>query len=305
MGLPEGVPDLGLEHVSSGKVRETFRLDDERLVLVATDRISAFDFVLDQAIPNKGRALTAMTDFWVEELEGVATHVDEVGEYDLPEEADHPYYAGRLTVVRTAEIIPVECIVRGRLTGSGLKDYNQTGTIKGLPLPEGLLETDALDPPIFTPSTKAEQGMHDENISFERMIEIVGEDTAEQARAMSIDLFTRAAAHAAERGIVIADTKFEFGYVDGELVLCDEVLTPDSSRFWPADEIVRGELPPSFDKEYVRQYLKENGWNKEQPPAGCLTDEVIANTAAKYKEAHDRITGRDLADWPGYEPVAA
>lgn len=301
MAIPEGVPDLGLEHLGSGKVRETFRLDDERLVLVASDRISAFDFVLDQTIPNKGRALTAMTDFWLEQFDDVSSHTDDVGEYELPEEAGHPYYAGRLTVVRAAEIIPVECIVRGRLTGSGLKDYQKTGTIQGLPLAEGLLETDAFDPPIFTPSTKAEQGLHDENISFGRMIELVGEDTAEQARATSVEIFSRAATHALERGIVIADTKFEFGFVDGELVLCDEVLTPDSSRFWPVDSIVRGEVPPSFDKEYVRQYLKANGWNKAQPPAGCLTDEVIANTAAKYEEAHNRITGRSLANWPGYE----
>ncbi|MDX6652038.1 MAG: phosphoribosylaminoimidazole-succinocarboxamide synthase [Solirubrobacterales bacterium] len=276
-----------LELVASGKVREMYEAGDE-LVMVASDRISAYDVVMPNPIPDKGRVLTQMSIFWFETTgEIVPNHfLDE----DVPAEA-----AGRGLRVRKLEMHPVECVVRGYLSGSGWKEYRQSGSVCGIALPEGLRESDRLPEPIFTPATKAEVGEHDENIDFDRAAEIVGDrGLMEELRRVSVALYSHAAEHAAERGIILADTKFEFGR-DGEqaIVLGDEVLTPDSSRFWPADDYEPGRSQQSFDKQYVRDWLDETGWD-HSPPAPELPADVVANTRAKYVEAYERITGRKL-----------
>jgi phosphoribosylaminoimidazole-succinocarboxamide synthase len=276
-----------LELVASGKVREMYEAGDE-LVMVASDRISAYDVVMPNPIPDKGRVLTQMSIFWFETTgEIVPNHfLDE----DVPAEA-----AGRGLRVRKLEMHPVECVVRGYLSGSGWKEYRQSGSVCGIALPEGLRESDRLPEPIFTPATKAEVGEHDENIDFDRAAEIIGDrGLMEELRQVSIALYSHAAEHAAERGIILADTKFEFGR-DGEqaIVLGDEVLTPDSSRFWPADDYEPGRSQQSFDKQYVRDWLDETGWD-HSPPAPELPADVVANTRAKYVEAYERITGRKL-----------
>jgi phosphoribosylaminoimidazole-succinocarboxamide synthase len=292
-------PDLGLPHLSSGKVRDIFDAGDGRLLLVASDRISAFDVVMDEPVPDKGRVLTAMSAFWFEQLADVVpNHLLSTDLDDLPVPARLPGLAGRTMLCRRAEMLPVECIVRGHLSGSAWKEYRTSGTMHGEPLPTGLQESDRLPEPVFTPSTKAEVGGHDVNISFDAAADVLGVELATRARDVSLELYRRGAALAAERGIVIADTKFELGLIDGELVVADEVLTPDSSRFWPADEVVPGRTPPSFDKQPLRDHLDALDWGKTPPPPP-LPDHVVAATRARYIEAYERITGRSFADWPG------
>jgi phosphoribosylaminoimidazole-succinocarboxamide synthase len=277
----------GLELHSSGKVREIYE-DGDELIMVASDRISAYDVVLAEPIPDKGRVLTQMSIFWFETTgEIVPNHL--ISE-DVPDEV-----SGRAIRVRKLEMFPVECVVRGYLSGSGWKEYRETQAVCGIELPGGLQESDQLPEPIFTPATKAEIGEHDENIDFDRAAEIVGSrPLMEELRRVSIELYEHARTHAFERGIILADTKFEFGSAPGaEIVLGDEVLTPDSSRFWPADDYKPGRGQASFDKQYVRDYLNEQDWD-HSPPAPALPPEVIAGTTAKYREAYERITGRKL-----------
>jgi len=294
------VAEIPLPHVHSGKVRDIYDAGDGRLLMVTSDRLSAFDVVLDEPIPHKGRVLTAMTAFWVEHLADVlGNHLLSTDLADCPPEVRGvPDLAGRVMLCRRAEMLPIECIVRGRLTGSAWKEYRKEQTMHGQALPAGLQESAELPEPVFTPSTKAEVGDHDENISFERAVDLVGIELATKARDASLELFSRAAAWAQARGIVIADTKFELGLVDGELILCDEVLTPDSSRFWPADAVTLGQTPPSFDKQPVRDYLETLDWDKTPPPPP-LPDEVVTATSARYVDAYERITGKRFADWPG------
>jgi phosphoribosylaminoimidazole-succinocarboxamide synthase len=292
---------LPLPHVHSGKVRDIYAVGDDRLLLVTSDRLSAFDVVMAEPITHKGRVLTAMSAFWFEVLADVAgNHLLSTDLADLPPEvvAADTDLAGRVMLCRRAEMLPVECIVRGYLAGSAWKEYRSTGTMHGQPLPEGMVESDRLPEPVFTPSTKAEVGGHDRNISFEEAASLVGGELAGRARSISVELYRRAADRARDRGVIIADTKFELGVVDGELVVCDEVLTPDSSRFWPADRWQPGSSPPSFDKQPVRDHLDRLDWDKRPPPP-ALPTEVVAATSARYVEAYERITGRRLAEWPG------
>ena len=291
--------DLGLPHIYSGKVRDIYDAGDGRLLMVASDRMSAFDVVMDEPVPDKGRVLTAMSAFWFEQFAPhVGSHLISTDLDDLPDSARRPEIAGRFMLVRRAEMLPVECIVRGYITGSAWKEYRATGTMHGAALPAGLRESDRLPEPVFTPSTKAEVGDHDENISVEEAANLLGDELATRARDLALELYTTGAALAAERGIIIADTKFELGLVDGELVLADEVLTPDSSRFWPAEHWAPGTTPPSFDKQPVRDFLDALDWDK-QPPAPPLPDDVVQASAARYREAYERITGRRLSDGPG------
>ncbi|MGI8663260.1 MAG: phosphoribosylaminoimidazolesuccinocarboxamide synthase [Acidimicrobiales bacterium] len=290
---------LNLPHIYSGKVRDIYDAGEDRLLMVTSDRLSAFDVVMAEPVPEKGRVLTAMTAFRLEQLSDVAgSHLLSTDIADLPEPARLPEVAGRAMLCRRAEMLPVECIVRGYLSGSAWKEYKAKGTMHGAELPAGLQESDRLPEPVFTPSTKAEIGDHDENISYERAAAILGDDVASRARELSLELYERGAQWALERGIVIADTKFELGFVDGELVVCDEVLTPDSSRFWAGEAVVAGTTPPSFDKQPVRDYLDGLDWDK-QPPPPSLPDEVVDASAARYREAYERITGRSLDAWPG------
>jgi phosphoribosylaminoimidazole-succinocarboxamide synthase len=291
-------PDLGLPHLSSGKVREIYDAGGGRLLLVTSDRISAFDVVMEEPIPEKGRVLTAMTAFWSDELGDVApTHLIATDPDDLPEPANHPSLAGRAMLCRRADMLPLECIVRGYLSGSAWKEYRSSGTVHSEPVRSGLQESDQLPEPVFTPSTKAEVG-HDENISFAAAVDLVGKEVAERARDLSLELYRRGAATALEHGIVIADTKFELGFDGDELIVCDEILTPDSSRFWPADEVTPGKTPPSFDKQPLRDHLESTGWDKKPPPPP-LPQEVVDATSARYVEAYERLTGRSMADWHG------
>ena len=291
--------DLSLPHLSSGKVRDIYDAGDGRLLLVTSDRISAFDVIMAEPIPDKGRVLTAMSAFWFELFADlVPGHLISTDLADLPEEARQPELEGRVMLCRRADMLPIECIVRGYLTGSAWKEYRTSGTMHGTALPEGLLESAQLPDPVFTPSTKGELGEHDINLSFDEAVDLVGPELAERARDVSLAVYRRGAEWAAERGIVIADTKFELGLVDGELILADEVLTPDSSRFWPADQWVPGSTPPSFDKQPVRDFLDGLDWDKTPPPPPLGAD-VVAATRARYIEAYERITGRSFADWPG------
>jgi len=287
--LQTEIPGLPMRR---GKVRDVYDLGD-RLLLVSTDRISAFDWVLPSGIPDKGRVLTQLSAFWFgllgEPNHLITTDVDAMG---LPPEAAKAELAGRTCLVRKTQVAPIECVVRGCLAGSGWKEYLQRGTVCDIKLRPGLAESQALDEPIFTPATKAQTG-HDENVSFERTVEVVGQRTAEELRRRSIDLFKRGASYARERGIIIADTKFEWGWLDGQLILIDEVLTPDSSRFWPADQYRPGRSQPSFDKQFVRDWLETTPWDKNSPPP-ALPDDVIANTRRKYVEAYERLTGRQF-----------
>ena len=277
---------------AQGKVRDIYDLGD-KLLMVATDRISAFDYILEDEIPHKGAVLTQISLFWLEQLKDViGNHLISADVADLPEQfkpyAD--YLRGRFMLVKKAEMFPVECIVRGYLAGSGLKEYQQQGTVCGIELPEGLVNSSKLPEPIFTPSTKAEIGDHDENISFERCAEILGEDAATQLRDLAIKVYSVARDHAAENGIIIADTKFEFGVIDGQIILADEVLTPDSSRFWPGDAYEPGRDQASFDKQYVRDWLNAN-WDRQGNPPH-LPKEVIERTSQKYIAAYEKISGR-------------
>jgi phosphoribosylaminoimidazole-succinocarboxamide synthase len=299
------MPDLGLPHVHSGKVRDIYAVDDDRLLMVTSDRISAFDVVMDEPIPDKGRVLTAMSAFWFAELADVVTgHLISTDVADLPPEAQkvaaEADLAGRVMLTRRAEMLPVECIVRGYITGSAWKEYRAAGTMHGAAMPAGLRESDRLPEPVFTPSTKAEVGDKDENISFDAAADLIGDALAAKVRDVALDVYQRGADWARERGIIIADTKFELGLVDGELVLCDEVLTPDSSRFWPTDAWQPGSTPPSFDKQPVRDYLDGLDWDKTPPPPP-LPPDIVAATSERYVEAYERITGRSFAGWPGVD----
>ncbi|HLH46333.1 MAG TPA: phosphoribosylaminoimidazolesuccinocarboxamide synthase [Acidimicrobiales bacterium] len=283
---------------TSGKVRDIYAIDDRTLLFVASDRISAFDVVMAEPIPDKGRVLTAITAFWLDELADVApSHLIGLEPPSGVVVPDQPDLTGRTMVVRRAEMLPVECIVRGYLAGSAWAEYRSSGTVHGQPMPSGLRHAERLPEPIFTPSTKAVSG-HDENLTAEQAAALVGAETAERARRISLELYERGAAWAGERGIIVADTKFELGYVDGQLILCDEVLTPDSSRFWPADRWEPGTVPPAFDKQPLRDWLEATGWDKTPPPPP-LPDDVVAETRARYIEAYERLSGRRFSDWPG------
>jgi phosphoribosylaminoimidazole-succinocarboxamide synthase len=284
----------GIERHGRGKVRDVYRLDN-RLLIVATDRISAFDYILATGIPEKGRVLTGLSVFWFEFLKDVTpTHflTANVDDYPEPLQRFRNQIEGRSMLVQRAQMLDVECVARGYLSGSGWKEYQKSGTVCGIRLPGGLQESDKLPEPIFTPATKAQTG-HDENVPFERVASMVGADLAARLRRLTLDIYGKAAAYAASRGVIIADTKFEFGFVDGELVLADEVLTPDSSRFWPSETYRPGGPQPSYDKQYVRDYLESIRWNK-QPPAPALPPEVAAGTSERYREAYRALTGRAL-----------
>jgi phosphoribosylaminoimidazole-succinocarboxamide synthase len=289
MGAMELRPD------SHGKVRDIYDCGDS-LLMVASDRISAFDYILPDEIPYKGEILSRISAFWFNKFADIMpNHLISMDVKDYPEEYQKyaDYLTGRSMLVKKAKTIPIECIVRGYLTGSGKKTYDQNGTVCGIKLPAGLVEASKIPEPIFTPSTKAALGDHDENISFERCAEIVGEDVATQLRDASLKLYTTAAEYASTRGIIIADTKFEFGFIDGKLTLIDEALTPDSSRFWPAEGYEPGKVQPSYDKQYVRDWLKANWDMNGQPPH--LPAEVIKGTSERYQEAFELITGKKFA----------
>jgi phosphoribosylaminoimidazole-succinocarboxamide synthase len=285
--------------VATGKVRRLYTVDDDHLLFVASDRISAFDHVLATEIPDKGRVLTAMSVFWFGLLAGtVPNHLAASDDERVPAEV-----RGRALLVRRLEMVPVECVARGYLSGSGLLDYRRTGAVCGVPLPAGLRESDRLPEPVFTPTTKADLGQHDEAMTFDAVVDRVGTDLANRLRDTTLLVYRRAAEHAASRGLILADTKFEFGLAaDGTLVLADEVLTPDSSRYWPADGYRPGGPQPAFDKQYVRDWLTspESGWDRagDRPPPPLPAD-VVANTRSRYVQAYERITGRSFADWPG------
>ena len=285
----EGVP----RH-ARGKVRDVYTVDD-RLLIVATDRISAFDYILPTGIPDKGRVLTQLSIFWFDFLRDVTpTHflTANVDEYPAPLPGFRDQLEGRSMLVKRAKMVEIECVARGYISGSGWKEYKQQGTVCGIKLPAGLKESDKLSEPIFTPATKAQTG-HDENVSFEHVVGLIGEDLASRLRDLTLEIYSRAARYAETKGIIIADTKFEFGFVGDELVLGDEVLTPDSSRFWPAETYKPGGAQFSFDKQFVRDYLESISWNK-QPPAPPLPEEVAAKTGEKYREAYRILTGRAL-----------
>jgi phosphoribosylaminoimidazole-succinocarboxamide synthase len=293
MRSPVMQTNLGEFPVRRGKVRDIYDLGD-RLLLVASDRISAFDWILPSGIPDKGRVLTQISAFWFKRLSEphhlLSTDVAEAG---LPAEIDTSPLAGRSMIVRKTEVVPIECVVRGYLSGSGWKEYRQSQSVCGIPLPAGLEESDQLPEPIFTPATKAETG-HDMNISFEQMVELVGRDASEELRDRSLGVYRRGTEHARGRGIIIADTKFEWGRVGNELILIDEVLTPDSSRFWPADQYQPGGAQPSFDKQFVRDWLETTAWDKNSTPPD-LPVEVVARTRDKYIEAYEQLTGEPFA----------
>jgi phosphoribosylaminoimidazole-succinocarboxamide synthase len=296
--LRSEIRDLPLIH--RGKVRETYEVDDERLLLVATDRLSAFDVVFDQPIPDKGRVLTRLSGWWFRELASLGpTHFLSDDPADLPAAATGPELDGRVMLVRRAQRIDAECVVRGYLAGSGWAEYQRTGAVVGHRLPEGLREADRLPEPIFTPSTKAEVG-HDENITREQLAGMVGAELAAELEERSLALYRAGAERAAQVGLILADTKFEFGWIDGRVALIDEVLTPDSSRFWDGDLYEVGTSPVSFDKQYVRDFVSASGWNKE-PPAPELPDDVIAGTRERYVTAYERLTGQR---WGGGEGSA-
>ena len=304
MGVLRDVPDLGLPLVHRGKVRDLFDAGPGQLLMVASDRLSAFDVVMAEPVPDKGRVLTAMSVFWFGELADVVDHhLLSTSVDDLPLPARRPELEGRIMLCRRAEMLPIECIVRGHLAGSAWKEYRSAQTVHGMPAPAGLREAERLPEPLFTPSTKASVGDHDENISFDRAVELVGGELAEQAREVSLAMFRRAARRSEEAGFLLADTKFELGLVPAEaggrrLVVADELLTPDSSRFWLAGDWHPGATPVGFDKQLVRDFLEALDWDKCPPPPP-LPDEVVEATAARYREAYERICGRRLQDWPG------
>ena len=287
---------LALPHLASGKVREIYEIDGKTLLFVATDRISAYDVILNQTIPDKGRVLTGLSLHFFNELDTpnhlVTTDLNGVVDLSNSDRAD---LAGRSMVVRKAEVIPVECVVRGYLYGSSWREYRDGGGPTTEHLPDGLQLADRLTEPIFTPATKAASG-HDENITEERTRAILGDDLYEELRTRSIDIYLRATEYAAQRGVILADTKFEFGFADGELLLIDEILTPDSSRYWPADQWVPGSDVPSFDKQYVREWLEKQPWDKQPPPPN-LPNEIVEGSRVRYIEAYERITGKNFSDY--------
>ena len=296
---------VDLPRVHSGKVRELYDAGQDRLLMVASDRVSAFDVIMAEPIANKGRVLTAMSCFWCEEMADVAPGSllaadpaaieEELGGMALPSD-----WAGRAVLVRRAEMLPIECIVRGYLAGQAWQEYEKSGTVHGMEMPEGLLLASKLDQPMFTPSTKAAEG-HDLNIDFDAAVDLVGAEAALQAQAVSLELYRRAAARAADAGLVLADTKFELGYVDGVLTLCDEVCTPDSSRLWPAEAVVPGTTPPAFDKQPLRDWLDALPWDRTPPPPP-LPPEVTTALSERYVAAYERVSGRSLDDWYGATP---
>jgi phosphoribosylaminoimidazole-succinocarboxamide synthase len=295
---------LDLPRLHSGKVRELYDAGEGRLVMVASDRVSAFDVIMAEPIPDKGRVLTAMTAFWCEEMADVAPGTqltaDPVAIADALGAELPPDWAGRATLVRRAEMLDIECIVRGYLAGQAYDEYAASGTVHGTRMPKGLQLASRFDEPMFTPSTKATEG-HDLNIDFAAAADLVGTEVATTARDMCLELYRRAAARAAEAGFILADTKFELGWVDGALCLCDEVCTPDSSRLWPANEVVPGTTPPAFDKQPLRDWLKTLPWDRTPPPP-TLPPEVVHATSTRYVAAYERVTGRALADWYGATP---
>jgi phosphoribosylaminoimidazole-succinocarboxamide synthase len=288
--LQSSIPGLS---VRRGKVRDIYDLGD-RLLFVATDRISAFDWVLPNGIPDKGRVLTQLSEMWFGRLD-VPHHLltMDLSALPLPADVDRESLKGRSMVVKKTEVVPIECVVRGYLSGSGWKEYQKAQSVCGVSLPPGLRESVRLPEPIFTPATKEESG-HDINISFERMCEIVGRDTASRLKTLSLEIYRRGAEHALQKGIIIADTKFEFGSIGGQLILIDEVLTPDSSRFWPVDSYEPGRSPPSFDKQFVRDWLETTGWDKNSAPP-ALPPDVVERTRAKYVDAYTRLSSREFA----------
>jgi phosphoribosylaminoimidazole-succinocarboxamide synthase len=293
---------VDLPRIHSGKVRELYDAGDSRLVMVASDRVSAFDVIMAEPITDKGRVLTAMTSFWCDEMADIipgsqitadpVAIADALGGAELP-----PDWAGRAVLVRQAEMLHLECIVRGYLAGQAYEEYERSGTVHGTPMPPGLQLASQLEEPMFTPSTKATEG-HDINIDFAGAVDRVGAEAALAAKQISLALYRRAAARCAEAGFILADTKFELGYVDGELCLCDEVCTPDSSRLWPADQVVPGQTPPAFDKQPLRDWLAAQPWDRTPPPPP-LPDEVTSAMSARYVAAYERVTGRSLGDWYG------
>jgi len=293
---------LGLHHVYSGKVRDLYEVDDEHLLLVASDRLSAFDVVMNEPIAQKGRVLTALTDYWVHEfaddVESALVSCDpDVIDGAVRGFAKERAWHGRTMLVQRAEMLALECIVRGRLAGQAYDEYVARGTVHDMAAPTGLQLTDPFPEPIFTPSTKAVTG-HDQNISLAAAADLVGSETLDAAASICLDLFSRAAAKMAGVGLILADTKFELGFVGGRLVVCDEVLTPDSSRIWPADQVRSGETPPSFDKQPFRDWLSTQPWDRTPPPPP-VPDEIVAITSARYVAAYERVTGRSLDDWYG------
>ncbi len=288
--LQTSLPNL---KVRRGKVRDMYDLG-QQMLMVSTDRISAFDYVLPTGIPDKGRVLTQISSFWFQRLPE-ENHVlsTDLSQMDLPDGADRGALEGRTMLVRKSEVVPIECVVRGYLVGSGWKEYQQTGSVCGISLPKGLQQSARFEEPIFTPATKAETG-HDENISFEQMVKVVGADVAEELRQRSLAIYNQGAQYAREKGIIIADTKFEWGRFEDRLILIDEVLTPDSSRFWPADQYQVGSSQPSFDKQFVRDWLETTTWDKNSTPPP-LPEEIIRKTRSKYIEAYERLTGSDFA----------
>ncbi len=284
---PPEIP--GAQPLHSGKVRDLYLLDDGRLLMVASDRISAYDAVLTPEIPGKGEILTRMSLWWFDQLHHVVDN--HVLSTDVPESV-----SGRAIICERLDMLPVECVARGYLTGSGLADYRATGAVCGIELPTGLVDGSRLPAPIFTPATKAGLGDHDENVSYERVVEEVGDEVAAELRRLALTVYGRAEELARERGIIVADTKFELGFVDGALTLCDEVLTPDSSRFWDADTWEPGTSPPSFDKQPLRDWLEESGWDKTPPPP-FLPYDVVRETRERYLAAYERITGMSFAAW--------
>ncbi len=288
---------MSTQMFAQGKVRDIYQAGPDALLMVASDRLSAFDVVLPTPIPHKGQVLQALSLFWYDQVGSIVpNHLLTADVRGFPEAfRSREDLAGRAMLVTRAEMVPIECVARGYLSGSGWKEYRSTGEVCGIPLPAGLVESDRLPGAIFTPATKAVTG-HDENISLERTAELVGEGLAERLKELTLSVYERAAAIALERGIIVADTKFEFGFAQGELILCDEVLTPDSSRFWPADRYRPGGAQPSFDKQYVRDWLDASGWDHE-PPAPALPADVVEQTSARYRDAYERLAGEPFADY--------
>ena len=294
--------NLDINHIYTGKVRDLYEVDEEHLLMVASDRLSAFDVIMHETVPQKGRVLTALTHYWTGEFADavpaslVACDPAVIDEF-VPGFIDEHHWHGRTMLVRRAQMLPLECIVRGRLAGQAYDEYVAKGTVHNMPVRAGMRLTEPFERPLFTPSTKAESG-HDINIDLAAAAHIVGDAVLGEAMALCLNLFTRAASAMAEVGLVLADTKFELGYVDGELVVCDEVLTPDSSRIWPAGEVRPGEVPPSFDKQPFRDWLDAQGWDRTPPPPQ-VPGEIVAITSQRYVAAYERVTGRSLSDWYG------
>lgn len=293
---------LDLEHVYTGKVRDLYAIDDAYLLMVASDRLSAFDVVMNEQIPNKGRVLTGLTNYWLKESERsipsslVSCDPEEI-ELFVPDFIKETSWHGRTMLVRRAQMLSLECIVRGRLAGQAFDEYVDRGTVHGMVIAPGMKLTDPFEEPLFTPSTKAESG-HDINIDLTTAASLVGKDVLDQVMAICLDLFSHAAASLAKVGLILADTKFELGYVDGALVVCDEVLTPDSSRIWPAEQVRSGETPPSFDKQPFRDWLSDQQWDRTPPPPD-VPEGVVRVTSQRYVECYERVTGRPLREWYG------